>query len=148
MDIRDSELIFIITELIDYDLELFNNEEEKFQRGHRWNSFNTKLVYTFESRALATLEVAVYLDLRKDLPSERYFLEIEIPDNILILEVLIADLTKDWNSNPPSLTIQIIGDDFVFENEAAVLKVSSSIIHQEFNYLINPNHPAAKVIKS
>lgn len=113
----------------------------------RWNSLSTKLVYTADSRALATLEVAVHLDLSEDLPTDRYFVEIEIPDNILILEVDINDLPKDWNSKPPSLTTQMIGDDFVFENEAAVLKVPSSIIHQEFNYLINPNHPEARLIK-
>jgi putative toxin-antitoxin system antitoxin component (TIGR02293 family) len=32
LDTRDSELIVIITELIDYGLEVFNHEEEKFQR--------------------------------------------------------------------------------------------------------------------
>ncbi|HYK76512.1 MAG TPA: antitoxin Xre/MbcA/ParS toxin-binding domain-containing protein [Daejeonella sp.] len=32
LDSRDSELIILITELIDYGLEVFNNEEEKFQR--------------------------------------------------------------------------------------------------------------------
>ena len=32
LDSRDSELIMLITELIDYGVEVFNNEEEKFQR--------------------------------------------------------------------------------------------------------------------
>lgn len=32
LDIRDSELIVLLTELIDYGIEVFNNEEEKFQR--------------------------------------------------------------------------------------------------------------------
>lgn len=32
MDRRDSELILLINELIDYGLEVFNNEEGKFQR--------------------------------------------------------------------------------------------------------------------
>ncbi|RZJ69383.1 antitoxin Xre/MbcA/ParS toxin-binding domain-containing protein [Flavobacterium sp.] len=32
LDSRDSELIVLITELIDYGLEVFNHEEEKFQR--------------------------------------------------------------------------------------------------------------------
>jgi putative toxin-antitoxin system antitoxin component (TIGR02293 family) len=32
LDSRDSELIMLITELIDYGIEVFNNEEEKFQR--------------------------------------------------------------------------------------------------------------------
>jgi putative toxin-antitoxin system antitoxin component (TIGR02293 family) len=32
LDSRDSELIVLITELIDYGIEVFNHEEEKFQR--------------------------------------------------------------------------------------------------------------------
>ncbi len=32
LDSRDSELILLISELIDYGLEVFNEEEEKFQR--------------------------------------------------------------------------------------------------------------------
>ena len=115
--------------------------------GFRWNSINTKLVYTAESRALAMLEVSVHLDLSEDLPTDRYFVEIEIPDKIIIQEVKIEDLPEDWNSKPPTLTTQTIGDDFVIQNESAVLKVPSSIVPQEYNYLINPNHPDAKKIK-
>jgi RES domain-containing protein len=116
-------------------------------KGYRWNSFNTQLVYTAESRALATLEVSVHLDLSEDLPTDRYYVEIEIPNDIIILEVSIEDLPPDWDAKPPTLTTQIIGDDFVFQNEAAILKVPSSIVPQEFNYLINPNHADAARIK-
>lgn len=115
-------------------------------KGYRWNSLHTKLVYTAESRALATLEVAVHLDLSEDLPSDRHFVEIEIPDDILILEVKVDDLPSDWDSKPPISMTQIIGDDFVEQEEAAVLKVPSSIIPQESNYLINPSHSDAKRI--
>ena len=116
-------------------------------KGYRWNSFNTKLVYTAENRALAMLEVSVHLDLSEDLPTDRYYVEIEIPVNITIQEVKVEDLPEDWNSNPPTITTQTIGDDFVFQNESAILKVPSSIVPQEFNYLINPNHPDSKRIK-
>jgi RES domain-containing protein len=44
------------------------------------------------------------------------------------------------------LETQYIGDDFVKEKNAAVLKVPSSIVKQEFNYLINPNHTDAEKI--
>jgi len=116
-------------------------------KGYRWNSIHTKLVYTAESRALATLEVSVHLDLSEDLPSDRYFVEINIPDEITILEVNIEDLPPDWDSKPPTITTQTIGDDFVTQSECAVLKVPSSIVPQEFNYLINPNHPDSKKIR-
>lgn len=116
-------------------------------KGYRWNSFNTRLVYTAESRALATLEVSVHLDLSEDLPSDRFYVEIDISDDITILEVNVEDLPEDWNAKPPTTTTQMIGDDFVNQNEAAVLKVPSSIVPEEFNYLINPNHVDAKKIK-
>jgi len=114
--------------------------------GYRWNSLNIYLVYTAESRALATLEVSVHLDLSEDLPTDRCFVEIDIPDDITILELKIEDLLDHWDSKPPILETQYIGDDFVKEKIAAVLKVPSCIVQQEFNYLINPIHPDSEKI--
>ena len=139
-------------------MKVFRIEREKYlestlegigaalTEGYRWNSLNTYLVYTAESRALATLEVSVHLDLSEDLPIDRYYVEIDIPDDITILEINIDDLPDCWDSKPPTLETQYIGDDFVKEKNAAVLKVPSSIVLQEFNYLINPNHPDAEKI--
>jgi RES domain-containing protein len=115
--------------------------------GFRWNSLNTKMVYTAESRALATLELSVHLDLSEDLPNDRYYVEIVIPDEVLIQEVKLEDLPEGWDSKPPISVTQIIGDDFVNLEEAAILKVPSSIVPQEYNYLINPNHPDISKIK-
>lgn len=114
--------------------------------GYRWNGPNTYLVYTAASRALATLEVSVHLDFSEDLPVDRYYVEIDIPDGIEILELRTEDLPRDWNTTPPSLETQYIGDSFVRDNKVAVLKVPSSIVPPEYNYLINPNHPEAAKI--
>ncbi len=116
-------------------------------KGFRWNSMGTPLVYTAESRALATLEVAVHLDISTDLPTDRFYVEIEIPDDLPILAVALADLPEDWSAKPPTTATQMVGDDFVQQNEAAVLKVPSCIVPLEYNYLINPHHPDAKKIK-
>lgn len=115
--------------------------------GYRWNSLNTYLVYTAESRALATLEVSVHLDLSEDLPTDRFYVEVDIPDDIPILEIDPEDLPENWDSRPPILETQFIGDDFVKDGGSAVLKVPSCIVHQEYNYLINPNHPDSSRIK-
>jgi RES domain-containing protein len=134
-------------------MRVFRVEREKYLKstlqglgaalteGYRWNSLNTYLVYTAESRALATLEVAVHLDLNEDLPKDRFYVEIDIPDDVTILELDIEDLPESWDSKPPIIETQFIGDDFVKERNAAVLKVPSSIVQQEYNYLINPSHP-------
>jgi RES domain-containing protein len=111
--------------------------------GFRWNSLYTNLVYTSESRALATLEIAVHLDMSEDVPTDRYYVEIDIPDSVEIMELLQDDLPKGWDSKPPSVVSQYIGDDFVSQNSSAVLKVPSSIVPLAFNYLINPRHPDA-----
>ncbi len=115
--------------------------------GFRWNSKNTHLVYSAESRALALLEIAVHLDLSEDLPDDRYFIEIDIPDNIKIETLNISDLPSDWAAKPPTAKTQYIGDDFVKSKVSAVLKVPSCIIQQEHNYLINPHHSDTKKIK-
>ncbi len=108
--------------------------------GFRWNSINTRMVYTSESRALATLEVVMHLDLAEDLPADRYFVEIEIDDDLPILELKVEDLPEGWDSKPPGFITQFIGDDFVSQANAAILKVPSSIVPEESNYLINPVH--------
>lgn len=106
----------------------------------RWNSRFTRMVYASESRALAMLEVAAHLDINEDLPLDRHYVEIEIPDTLLMLEVLRSELPENWDAKPPHDITRRIGDDFVFYNEAAVLKVPSCIVPNEFNYLINPLH--------
>lgn len=115
--------------------------------GYRWNSLDTQMVYTASSRALATMEVAVHLDLNEDLPTDRYYVEIDIPEGVEILELEISDLPEIWDSKPPVLETQFIGDSFVEANEFAVLRVPSCIVPPEYNYLINPRHPDASKIK-
>ena len=115
--------------------------------GFRWNSLSTRIVYTAESRALAILEVSVHLDLQEDLPTDRYLTTIEIPDEVEILELDQMDIPLNWDSKPPIIETQLIGDDFVNQQTAAVLKVPSAIVPEESNYLINPLHPDTQKIK-
>jgi RES domain-containing protein len=79
-----------------------------FTEGYRWNSLHTYLVYITEPRAFAMLEVSVHLDLSEELPSDRYFVEIDIPDNVEIMELSVADLPENWDARPP-----VIGTQFV-----------------------------------
>lgn|GEM_PF-3960888 len=48
-----------------------------------------------------------------------------------------------WLIIRTTLVSQYIGDDFVSQNNAAVLKVPGIIVPLAFNYLINPQHPDA-----
>lgn len=114
--------------------------------GGRWNSKGTALVYTSESRALCTAEIAVHTQLGI-LPKEFVLVTIEIPDELKIHELSIKHLPSDWNSIPHSGTTQELGDTFVKVNNFAVMKVPSAVVPGDFNYLINPDHPDSNKIK-
>lgn len=113
----------------------------------RWNSEHTRMVYTSESRALALLEITAHLNGVMEIPTDRYLVEIEIPDTLKIQTLYIADLPKNWNAHPPSLLTQDLGDSFIQKMKVPVLRVPSSIVSKEFNLLINPNHPDSHKIK-
>ena len=114
--------------------------------GNRWNSLYTPMVYTAESRALAILEIAVHLDLNEDLPMDRHIIEIEIPDHIPIKSLTMDELPHLWDAKPPLRATQLIGNEFIKKREFAVLRVPSSIVPKEYNYLINPMHAQSSEI--
>jgi len=66
---------------------------------------------------------------------------------VKIYKLKVSDLPDNWNSKPPQMVTQFIGDDFIHKADAAVLKVPSIIVPIENNYLINPKHPDASRIK-
>lgn len=114
--------------------------------GGRWNSKGTAMVYTSESRALCTTEIAVHTPLGI-LPMDYVIIAIEIPNTIQITEIKHASLPADWKSLPHAHSTQEIGDTFVNEVKTAILKVPSAVVQGEFNYLINPSHKDFKKIK-
>jgi RES domain-containing protein len=114
--------------------------------GGRWNSKGTAMVYTSESRALCTTEIAVHTPLG-NLPLDYKLITIEIPDSIGVQELSIPDLPADWKSIPHAHTTQKIGDKFISEGILPVLKVPSAVVQDEFNYLFNPTHLESQKIK-
>ena len=113
--------------------------------GGRWNSKGTAMVYTSASRALCTTEIAVHTPLG-NLPQDYMLVTIEIPDTTPILEFSLDELPPDWKSIPHAHSTQVIGDNFVAEGLYSVLKVPSVVVQDEFNYLLNPLHPAAREV--
>lgn len=115
-------------------------------RAARWNSNDVKVIYTSNSRALACLENVVHRS-KLGLSTNFSVMEIDIPNSIVITEVSLSNLTKYWDQFEQMHLMQKIGDQWIDECKTAVLKVPSSIIHDEFNYLLNPNHLDFKKIK-
>jgi len=114
--------------------------------GGRWNSKGTAMVYTSESRALCTTEIAVHTPLGI-LPLDYVIIAIEIPKTMAIEELEIDVLPEDWKSLPHSHSTQEIGDSFVTTEKFAVLRVPSAVVQGEYNYLLNPLHKDFKKIK-
>lgn len=128
----------------DYCADLSGKGAEK--AGGRWNSKGSPMVYTSESRALCTTEIAVHSPLG-NIPADYYLVTIEIPDSASILELKPTDLPKDWKAIPHSNSTQLIGDKFLADGRFLVLKVPSVVVQGDFNYLLNPSHKLMSKVK-
>ncbi|CAM3267170.1 RES family NAD+ phosphorylase [Aequorivita lipolytica] len=137
-------------------MRVFRLSREKYERdlsgkgaalyGNRWNSKGIEMLYTAESRALAMAEVIVHLSLAS-LPDDYKMIEIEVPDSIEIKIPKRKYLDNSWNTYPPKLNTQTIGNAFIYSNKYCVLKVPSAVVKGDFNYLLNPNHHDFKKVK-
>lgn len=107
--------------------------------GGRWNSRGVSVVYAAQSQSLAVLEMLVHLDTA-DLLQAYVFFEVII-DEALISALAESDLPRDWQSDPAPPRLREIGDIWAESNASVVLRVPSSLIPTEYNYILNPKHP-------
>ena len=113
--------------------------------GGRWNSEGKAMLYTASSRALAILEVLVHLQ-PLIVPDNFCLTEIEVPDG----EVATVDidlLPDNWQDVDPPLILRDFGNFFLKKQEHLLMRVPSSIVPDEYNYLLNPLHPDADKVK-
>jgi RES domain-containing protein len=108
--------------------------------GGRWNRKGTAVVYTSATRSLAAQELFVHLAL-DEAPADLVAASAEIPDDLPITALRIADLPKGWRRFPAPESLADLGTNWVESNESAVLEIPSAVIPQESNYLLNPRHP-------
>lgn len=109
--------------------------------GGRWNSPGIPVVYTSWSMSLAALEVLVHLPRPALLKYVAFHIEINAHH---IQKLPIANLPKNWRSEPPGLQTMIVGDTWIKEAQYPVLEVPCVIIPHESNFLLNPVHPDFK----
>lgn len=106
--------------------------------GGRWNSRGVAMIYTAGSLALASIEIVVNLPSPKLLEA---FIRIPVRFSGGLVESMPPSaLPKDWQNRPISPSTRAIGDAWVKERRSAVLKVPSTVVPEEFNYLLNPAH--------
>lgn len=128
-------------------MEVFKICSEKYSHSlnasgasNRWNKKDEFVIYTGSSRSLSTLETVVH---RSAINISRPYkiLTITINDDTVVKEILIQDLPDNWMTIEAYVELQEIGSKWYNSLEALVLKVPSSIIPQEYNYIINTKHP-------
>ena len=113
--------------------------------GGRWNSVGVPMVYGSQHKSLGALEVRVHIDTTKKIKPYQCF-AFQFDENLR--EVLpVSSLPKDWRQEPPTPSLQQLGDAWVRAANSPILAVPSVIIPDELNYLLNPKHPEFAKIK-
>ena len=107
--------------------------------GGRWNSVGIAVVYTSGTLSLALVEVLVHLP-SGILPA---YSAVRVDfDESMVAAVDPVDLPPNWRDHPPPPETKAIGDQWVSEGSSLVLRVPSVVVPNEFNYVLNPSHPA------
>ena len=107
--------------------------------GGRWNSEGVSVVYTAATLSLALLEIIVHLEIKSVL---NFFKVIPITFEEQWIQTIPRDeLPLLWHATPPCFATKAIGNVWSKEAPFPILRVPSAVVPQEFNYLMNPNHP-------
>ena len=107
----------------------------------RWHKKGNPVIYTSEHASLAAWEKLVYVASFENLPDDLLLIKIEIPDSTEIQTVPEKILVPGWNEFPFSSETVDFGTSFLRGKKHLALKVSSVIIPDEFNVILNPLHP-------
>lgn len=112
--------------------------------GGRWNTAGNYVLYTAASRSLAILEVLVHMSRSRPL-DDYSVVVLYIPDNLFVDAVDPATLADNWQQLYTQT--QSIGNQWLVAHPSLSLKVPSALVKAEYNYLLNPNHEAFKLVK-
>lgn len=113
--------------------------------GGRWNHKSFPCVYASESRALSLLEYTVNVNI-EDIPRALSITTIEIPDSEILI-INESSLPRDWKQTPTPSSTRDFGTALLKAADKAVLRIPSSVIREEFNYILNPLHISSKNFK-
>ena len=113
--------------------------------GARWNQPGYECLYTSESRALALLEFTVNTNIN-DIPRALSIVTIDL-GKAGMQELKEAQLPGDWRAFPAPASTKKFGTLLLKAAKAAIIKIPSAIIPNEFNYILNPLHTKHKSFK-
>jgi RES domain-containing protein len=116
--------------------------------GGRWNHKLTPCIYTSASRALALLEYTANISI-DDIPRALSITTFEL-ESLDIYQIAIPDLPGNWRDAPAPASTKDFGTTLLKKASHAFLQFPSAIIHEEFNYLLNPmfsGKPAFRILE-
>lgn len=131
-----------------YRICLAKFADDLFASGYRarWNYKDQFVIYTASSRALACLENVVHRS-GEGLNEQFRVLVIDVPDDLLVEEITLNQLPRQWEKASRYAVCQPLGAAWYGARQSAVLRVPSSIIPQEYNYVLNSRHPEFRRIQ-
>ena len=113
--------------------------------GGRWNHAGIACLYASESRSLALLEYTVNINI-DDIPRALSFTTIEVPDSSIEI-ITVAELPGNWKDIPSPPSARSFGTELLKAAKSLTIKIPSTVIPEEWNYLINPAHPDSNKCK-
>lgn len=106
--------------------------------GGRWNSPGTAIVYTAETQSLAVLEMLVHLEAT-ELLQQYVLIGVEIEES-LVQDLDRSRLPRNWRAEPAPIELRNFGDEWIAIGSSVVLRVPSTLVPAESNFLLNPAH--------
>jgi RES domain-containing protein len=106
----------------------------------RWHPAGVRVVYTSSSVALAVVENLMHLET-ENLAVFTFIHAVDVPDT-LIERPPLATLPADWNQPTRSEQARACGQQWAGSRRSLGLALPSVAVPQEFDVLLNPEHPA------
>ncbi len=115
----------------------FSGEGARLYSG-RWNRVGQPMVYTAESRSLATLEM-----LAQDEPLRARYVLIpaHLTERVSVETLRLDQLPSNWRTLAGRESLQLLGAQWLRQTSSCVLVVPSAVMPAESNFLLNPLHP-------
>lgn len=122
-----------------YDDQIFSGLGGMYAHG-RWTPRGHRVVYTSQSISLAVLEYTLNYKHRGWIPAT-VLGRASIPDGVSVEVIALHDLPDNWGDPAAPLVLRELGQAWLETAATAVLKVPSAVVREEWNYLLNPEHP-------
>jgi RES domain-containing protein len=120
--------------------------EGAYRYGGRWNSPGRAVIYMSQSLSLSALELLTHM-VKMHMMRDYKCVWIDVPEE-LITSVESDILPADWRAIPAPQSTKQVGDQWFDSLSTPVLKVPSTVIPLEHNYVINPSHPKFNALTS